>query len=128
MFGAGPKISAGSYAPIQWTCLANNRSRLITLREILYPSEALQDLITFLNYVQSNMTQIDVSHSRPHNSSTVPQRKLLFQTRGVGTGGGGGKAPPTLKIALSSNLEVLNVQNFLARHQPWWRLVRYAPP
>jgi hypothetical protein len=31
-------------------------------------------------------------------------------------------------MAVSGDLEALNSQNFLARLQPWWRLVRLAPP
>ena len=47
--------------------LAKNRSTTITLWEILCCSEAIQDLSSFLNKIQSNTTQID-THSGPHNS------------------------------------------------------------
>ena len=30
--------------------------------------------------------------------------------------------------AVSGNLEAPNLKIFLARRQPWWRLVRFGPP
>ena len=33
----------------------------------------------------------------------------------------------TLEMAVSGNLEALKLKIFLARRQPWWRLVRFAP-